>query len=93
MERQLEYLRQLARKHVVLVVFFEDVELKAFAAKHPASMEGYYQHVIAHKFIFEKQHVVAKLKRHGVYSLLTEPDNLSVNLINKYLEMKAHGVI
>jgi uncharacterized protein (DUF58 family) len=93
MERQLEYLRQLARRHVVLVVFFEDAELKEFAAQHPTSMEGYYQQVITEKFIFEKQHVIAKLRQHGIYSLLTEPDKLSVNIINKYLEMKARGTI
>ena len=93
MERQLEYLRQLAHRHVVLVVFFEDAELKAFAAQRPASMESYYQQVITDKFIFEKQHVIAKLRQHGIYSLLTEPDNLSVNIINKYLEMKARGTI
>ena len=93
MERQLEYLRQLARRHVVLVVFFEDTELKTFATKQPTSIEGYYQQVITDKFIFEKQHVIAKLRQHGIYSLLTEPDKLSVNLINKYLEMKARGTI
>ena len=93
MGRQLEYLRQLARRHVVLVVFFEDTELKAFAAERPASMENYYQQVITSKFIFEKQLVIAKLRQHGIYSLLTEPDKLSVNLINKYLEMKARGTI
>ena len=93
MERQLEYLRQLARKHVVLVVFFEDTELKQFSAERPTSMEGYYQHVIANKFIFDKQRVIAKLKRHGIYALLSEPDKLSVNVINKYLEMKARGTI
>jgi len=93
MERQLEYLRQLARRHVVLVVFFEDTELKELTAQSPTSMEGYYQQVISDKFIFEKQHVIAKLRLHGIYSLLTEPDKLSVNIINKYLEMKARGAI
>ena len=93
MERQLEYLRQLARRHVVLVVFFEDTEMKEFAAKNPTSIEGYYQQVITDKFIFEKKHVIAKLRQHGIYSLLTEPENLSVNVINKYLEMKARGTI
>jgi uncharacterized protein (DUF58 family) len=91
MGRQLDYLRQLARKHVVLVVFFEDAEMKSFATQRPASVENYYQQVITDKFIFEKQHVAAKLRQYGIYSLLTEPENLSVNLINKYLEMKARG--
>ena len=93
MERQLEYLRQLARQHVVLVVFFEDTEMKTFASKRPKSLEGYYQQVISDKFIFEKQHVIAKLRQHGIHSLLTEPDKLSVDVINKYLEMKARGTI
>ena len=93
MERQLEYLRQLARRHVVLVVFFEDSEMKESAAKRPASIEEYYQQVITDKFIFEKKHVIARLRQHGIYSLLTEPENLSVDVINKYLEMKARGAI
>ena len=93
MERQIEYLRQLARRHVVLVVFFEDTEMKEFAAKHPMSIESYFRQVIADKFIFDKQHVIARLRQHGIHSLLTEPEKLSVNIINKYLEMKARGAI
>jgi uncharacterized protein (DUF58 family) len=93
MERQIEYLRQLARRHVVLVVFFEDTEMKAFAAERPTSVEGYYRQVITDKFIFEKHHVVVSLRQHGIYSLLTEPERLSVNVINKYLEMKARSLI
>jgi uncharacterized protein (DUF58 family) len=93
MERQIEHLRRLARRHVVLTVFFEDTEMKAFAARRPASVEDYYRQVIADKFIFEKRHVITHLKQHGIYSILTEPDKLSVNVINKYLEMKARSVI
>jgi uncharacterized protein (DUF58 family) len=93
MERQIEYMRKLSGKHAVLVVFFEDVELKAFAAKTPLSIEDYYNQTVAEKFILDKQFVVGKLRQYGIYSLLTEPENLSVNVINKYLEMKARAVI
>ncbi|MDR1675347.1 MAG: DUF58 domain-containing protein, partial [Tannerella sp.] len=93
MERQLNYLRQLAHRHAVLAIFFENAELKAFAARHPHTTEDYFRQVIAEKFIFEKQHVTTHLRRHGIYSLLTSPDRLSVDVINKYLEMKARRVI
>ncbi|MBR3399311.1 MAG: DUF58 domain-containing protein, partial [Prevotella sp.] len=33
------------------------------------------------------------LRQNGIYSLLTTPDKLSVNVINKYLEMKARQII
>ncbi len=93
MERQLSYLRQLARQHVVLVVFFENAELNAFIAKQPHSAEEYYQQTIAEKFAFEKRLVVSTLKQHAVYSLLTTPDKLSVDVINKYLEIKSRQLI
>jgi uncharacterized protein (DUF58 family) len=93
MERQIEYMRKLSEKHAVLVVFFEDGEIKEFARKAPASMEEYYNQTVAEKFIYDKQFVVGKLRQYGIYALLTEPENLSVNVINKYLEMKARGTI
>ena len=93
MERQLNYLRQLARHHLVLAIFFENAELKAFAARPPHTNEEYFQQVIAEKFIFVKQHVATILRRHGIHSLLTTPDKLSVDVINKYLEMKARHLL
>ena len=93
MVRQLPYLRQLARQHCLLVVFFEDVELNTYLAQHPTDTEGYYRHVIAGKFAFEKRLIVSTLKQHGIYSLLTTPDNLTVDVVNKYLEMKSRQLI
>lgn len=93
MERQLPYLRQLARQHCLLVVFFEDAELTAYLAHPPADTEGYYRHVIAEKFAFEKRLIVSTLKQHGIYSVLTTPDNLTVDVVNKYLEMKSRQLI
>lgn len=93
MVRQLPYLRQLARQHCLLVVFFEDVELNTYLAQHPTDTEEYYRHVIAEKFAFEKRLIVSTLKQHGIYSLLTTPDNLTVDVVNKYLEMKSRQLI
>lgn len=93
MERQLSYMQQLARQHVVLVIFFEDVELRDFAARPPQSSEDCFHQVIADRFIYEKQYVTTTLRRHGIYSLLTTPEDLSVDIINKYLEMKAKRLL
>jgi hypothetical protein len=93
MERQLNYLQQLARQHVVLAVFFENAELKEFAVRRPRVSEDYFQQVIAEKFIYEKRYVTTILRQHGVYSLLTTPDKLSVDVINKYLEIKAKHLL
>jgi N-acetylmuramoyl-L-alanine amidase len=38
--------------------------------------------------------VIAKeLRQNGIQTILTRPEDLSINTINKYLELKARGVI
>lgn len=91
MKRQLPYLQQLSRQHRLLVVFFEDADLKEYIAEKPVDTEGYYRQVIAEKFAYEKRLIVNTLKQHGIYSVLTTPNNLTVEVINKYLEMKGRG--
>lgn len=93
MERQLPYLRKLATNHVVLVVFFKDKELAELSAKKPSSEQEYFDHVVAENIEFEKKMIVKNLRRYGIQSILTQPENLTVDVINKYLSLKAQRVI
>lgn len=93
MERQLPFLKHLNSRHRLLVVFFEDVELLSYIQSQAHGTEEYYQHVIAEKFAFEKRLIVSKLKQHGILSLLTVPERLSVDVINKYLELKTRQML
>ena len=93
LRRQLPYLQQLSRRHRVLVVFFEDVELAEYAATPADSEEETCRRVMAEKFIYEKQLMVSTLRQSGIYALLTAPDRLSVDVVNKYLEMKSQGLL
>lgn len=93
MERQLPYLKQLGRKHRLLVVFFEDRQLKDYISSKPDSDEEYYRHVVAEKFAYEQRLIVSSLQQHGILALLTTPEKLSVNVINKYLEIKTRQMI
>ena len=45
LNRQLVYVQQLARQHRVLVVFFEDADLKEYIAGKSVTTEDYYRHV------------------------------------------------
>lgn len=93
MERELPFLRKLASSHVVLVVFFKDKELRQTAEKEPITMEDYFNQTVMQNVEFEKKMIVKNLHRYGIQSLLTEPENLTVNVINKYIDLKARNVI
>jgi len=93
MKRQLKYFKNMAKRHVVVVIFFHNTELDVLVNSNPQKMEEIYQQAIAETTVFEKELVVKELKRNGVHSILTKPQDLTVNTINKYLELKARGVI
>jgi uncharacterized protein (DUF58 family) len=89
LERQLPFLKKIARFHLLLIVFFENTELKALANEPAKDIEGIYIKTIAEKFAYEKKQIVLELARFGIQSILTSPKNLTVNTLNKYLEIKA----
>lgn len=89
MKRQLPFLQQINSRHRLLVVFFEDEQLKDYIRNYRSqSTEDYYRHVMADRFVYEQRLIVSTLRQHGILSLLTTPKNLSVDVINRYLEMK-----
>ena len=93
LHRQLNYLRSIAKHHLLMVVFFENTELHQLTNLHAKNVEEVYVKTIAEKFRYEKKLVVKELLKHGILSVLTAPENLTVNAVNKYLELKARQAI
>jgi uncharacterized protein (DUF58 family) len=93
MRRQLPYLRRLNRNHLLVVIFFENTELEELILAPANTVQQVYLKTVAEKFAFEKRQIVRELQMHGIQALLTAPEELTVNTLNKYLELKARGVI
>jgi len=89
LQRQLPYLKRLAKFHLLLIVFFENTELTKVSTDDAADVEGIYIKTIAAKFAYEKKMMVKELARHGILSVLTPPENLTVSVVNRYLAIKA----
>jgi len=93
MERVLPILRKINRLHLLVVVFFTNTEVTKLANKKAKDTEAVYHQTIAKKFISEKQAIAQILRQHKIQTILTDPADLSINSINKYLELKARGLI
>lgn len=93
LRRQLNYLRSIARHHLLMVVFFENTELHQLSHLEARNLEDVYIKTIAEKFEFEKRLIVKELQKHGILAVLTAPEQLTVNAVNKYLELKARQAI
>ena len=88
LEREMASLKRIAKYHLLLVVFFENTELKTLTENKVSTIEDIYIKTIADKFVYEKRLMIKELHKNGIASILTTPENLTVNAINKYLELK-----
>lgn len=93
MQRQLPFMRRLAKGHLLVVIFFENTELHQLTQMPAQTLETVYQKTIAEKITFEKRQIVKELQQHAIQCILTTPKQLTINTINKYLELKARGMI
>ncbi|WNJ21375.1 DUF58 domain-containing protein [Pontibacter sp. G13] len=93
LRRQLPYLQKMAKLHMLVVIFFENTELKDLLSSHPEKLEDIYIKATGEQFAFEKQQIVRELNQHGISSILTPPEHLTVNTLNKYLELKSRAII
>ena len=93
MRRQLPFLRRLAKTHLLIVVFFENTETSLLLKTPAENTEDIYLKTIAERFYYEKRRIVKELEQYGIQSILTAPKDLNANTVNKYLELKARGMM
>jgi len=93
LQRALPALRKIAHYHLLLVVFFENTELTAVSESKAKTIEDIYIRTIADKFAYEKRLMVKELRNNGILAILTTPENLTIDAINKYVELKNRSSI
>ncbi len=93
LERALPHLRRLAQFHLLVVVFFENTEIHDLARQPAGTILDVYRQTVARQFLQDKKEMVQTLRQFGIQAVLTRPENLTLNTINKYLELKSRGLI
>ncbi len=93
LKRQLRYIKSLSKKHPIVVVIFENTELEELTTSRADNIQDIYHQTIGKKFFYDKKLIIKELQQRGIHTILTKPQNLTVNVINKYFELKARGRI
>ncbi|MBC8172913.1 MAG: DUF58 domain-containing protein, partial [Chitinophagales bacterium] len=92
-ERVVKILRKINKLHLLVVIFFENDEIVKYSKTNAENLEEIYLTTIAQKFVVEKNLIRQELNKYGIQTIISSPADLSINTINKYLELKARGLI
>jgi uncharacterized protein (DUF58 family) len=87
------YIRALASPHLFLVVFLRDVALARLANRVPRDDVDAFQVSAAAEMMAAQARRIAELRSSGILVLETLPNELSSELINQYLDLKARHLL
>ena len=92
LRRRLPHLKALARRHRLVVIFFENVGVQALLDRPAERAEDVYIKAQADALAEERRAVLETLQQAGIGALLTTPDALTVDAINRYLALRSEEV-
>jgi uncharacterized protein (DUF58 family) len=87
------YLRTLVSPHLFLVVFLKDVALAELAGRVPGDDVDAFHVAAAAEMMASQARRIAELRDAGILVLETLPGELSSELINQYLDLKARHLL
>jgi len=87
------YVSVLARHSLPLVVTIRDPDVHATAQLVPRTSLEVYQRAAAARLLDERKVILDNLKRYGVLTLDVPADQLSMSVINRYLELKGRTLL
>jgi uncharacterized protein (DUF58 family) len=86
-------LAALRARHLPLVVGLQDPTLDALAGDAPADVLGMCRRLAVGEVQEERAHRLREQREHGLQTLDVLPQDLSVSLVNRYLDIKVRGAL
>jgi uncharacterized protein (DUF58 family) len=93
LERNMQYYKAMNQKHMLCLILFENTEIQQLHNKRTNNIEDIYIKTIADKYSFEKRMIVKELQKSGIIVIYTSPQQLTVQVVNKYLDIKSKRLL
>lgn len=92
-ELMLDNLTRLARRHVLIFVSMRDPSTAELAARRPEEVLDVHHAVVAYDLLLEREKVIRRLRRLGIFCIDAPPRAIGPELLNRYLEIKRRELI
>jgi uncharacterized protein (DUF58 family) len=89
----IEYLGELRRKHLILCSLIRDGSIDERYRSMPKDAADMYMKKVASDLLHDRREVIRRLIRKGVEVIDTDPKNLRIVVVNRYMELKGRIAI
>jgi uncharacterized protein (DUF58 family) len=84
---------ELVRRHLVVLVLLKHPELEELAAGTPRDKDEMFHAAAAQEMLERRRETILQLERQGVLIVETTAEEIGVDAVSKYLEVKAEGLL
>ena len=89
----LAYTATLLPRHLPLIVTIGDKDLRALVTEEPRKIADVYQQSVAEELLQQREEALARITELGGLALDVPAGQLSLQLVNQYLEVKERGLL
>jgi uncharacterized protein (DUF58 family) len=89
----LAYTAALLPRHLPLIVTIGDNDLRALVAEEPQEVADVYRQSVAEELLQQREEALGKITELGGLALDVPAGQLSIEVVNKYLEVKERGLL
>jgi uncharacterized protein (DUF58 family) len=87
------YTAALLPRHLPLIVTIGDNDLRALVAQEPKEVTAVYRQSVAEELLQQREEALGRIIELGGLALDVPAGQLSIQLVNKYLEVKERGLL
>jgi uncharacterized protein (DUF58 family) len=87
--RNMAFLRLISKNHLLVIVTFVNEEVERMTTQESNTLSQIYDQTIAESILYDKERIIKEISSEGIMTLLSRPGDLTIDVINKYLEIKA----
>jgi uncharacterized protein (DUF58 family) len=89
----LAHTAKLVPRHLPLIITIGDTDLRELVRAKPASPADVYRQAVAEEILRQREEALAQIRHAGGLALDVPAGRLSLELVNKYLEVKDRGLL
>lgn len=93
LKRNLRYIKDISRHHLLVVVFFEDSQMREFVESEAPDTDSIYEKAVGFDKLYKTRMLALELRKAGIKTVLTPPEKLGVQVINEYLSIKKQQIL
>jgi uncharacterized protein (DUF58 family) len=89
----LAHTSKLVPRHLPLIITIGDTDLREFVTTKPEAVADVYRQAIAEEVLRQREEALARIRQAGGLALDVPAARLSIELVNKYMEVKERGLL